>query len=294
MVDIFISYSHSDKEFAEKLAQALEARPARFRVWRDENELLPAEVFFKKIKSALQRSNSTIVIWSEASRNSSRVHREASIADYLGTLIQVSIDGSDPPDMYRDQYTLKFLQNVSAVDRKSQQFVDLVKTLAKMKCKKRVYALTKYIIAIAITSLFSAILFWSGARSNADSEQLRILQGTVSLNTDTQNRGRPISSPIKGDCNANEQPGGGTDIGIVYDEIEFETAFINDPVVHIGLSNINVGESDPANIEDVKVLRLKVRIDDVSRTGFTYSFATWCDTTVHSAEANWIAISTPK
>lgn len=73
---IFVSYSHSDKDFAHRLATRLVADKAN--VWVDEWELHVGDSITRKIEDALEDASALIVVLSQASVESEWVRRELS------------------------------------------------------------------------------------------------------------------------------------------------------------------------------------------------------------------------
>lgn len=88
---------------------------------------------------------------------------------------------------------------------------------------------------------------------------------------------RPIDDgsqcPANNDANRGEQNG----------RITFAKPFSKAPNVTIGISEINTNNGE--------IGRLRVRVLSVDDKGFTYEFYTWCDTSIVSATANWVAVS---
>jgi hypothetical protein len=68
-------------------------------------------------------------------------------------------------------------------------------------------------------------------------------------------------------------------------KVKFKKPFAQPPVVSIGMTSIDSGI--PANTG----MRLTVAVTSVQKDGFSYSFGTWCNTSIASAQANWIAVS---
>ena len=64
MHDIFISYSHKDKEWVSKLAGTLESKG--YKVWWDK-ELLASQDFASMIEEALNASKCILTVWSSHS-----------------------------------------------------------------------------------------------------------------------------------------------------------------------------------------------------------------------------------
>lgn len=94
MAEVFISYARSTAETAQAMARAL--REAGYSVWIDDD--LPAHRDFPTvIEENLRAAKAVVVIWSAEARRSRWVPAEADVAHGLGTLVQVSLDGAEPP-----------------------------------------------------------------------------------------------------------------------------------------------------------------------------------------------------
>ena len=94
MAELFVSYSHADRQPVSKLAGALQADGHE--VWWDDR-LRAYHDFGAEIEASLRRSNCAIVAWSSAARNSLWVRAEATAAWESRKLVQVSLDGATPP-----------------------------------------------------------------------------------------------------------------------------------------------------------------------------------------------------
>ncbi|MGI8611010.1 MAG: TIR domain-containing protein [Sphingomicrobium sp.] len=94
MADVFISYARSTNEEAERVAQAL--RATGYSVWRDD-ELPAHRTYADVIEERLKSAKAVVVIWSAEAAKSQWVRAEADAARELGTLVQISIDGTVPP-----------------------------------------------------------------------------------------------------------------------------------------------------------------------------------------------------
>lgn len=173
MTDAFISYSHSDAAFAEALGVALEAQ--RLSVWRDQRMLLPSDNFSEKIRGAIRNSSSVIVIWSESSRASEWVHREASIADYARKLVQVCIDSAPPPSMYGAQLAANFPESKVPIDRDSKAFLSLVKVVKRRKAGA---IMSKFFVAavgsVAIALMAAMYVLLEARVSGAEGSLVRL------------------------------------------------------------------------------------------------------------------------
>ena len=94
MADVFVSYARPDEPQSERVAEAL--RAAGYRVWRDD-ELPAHRAYSEVIEERLKSANAVVVLWSADAAKSQWVRAEADAARGLGTLVQVSLDGSMPP-----------------------------------------------------------------------------------------------------------------------------------------------------------------------------------------------------
>ena len=94
MSDVFVSYARSTEPQAKQIVKALEVEG--FSVWRDDQ--IPAHrPYAQVIEERLKASKAVLVIWSADAAKSQWVRAEADAARELGTLIQVTIDGTLPP-----------------------------------------------------------------------------------------------------------------------------------------------------------------------------------------------------
>ncbi len=94
MSDIFISYARSTEDQAKRVAEALQQRG--YSVWRD-NELPAHRTYADVIEERLKAAKAVVVIWSADAVKSQWVRAEADAARGLGTLVQLSVDGTIPP-----------------------------------------------------------------------------------------------------------------------------------------------------------------------------------------------------
>jgi hypothetical protein len=78
--DVFISYNHADKKFANKLVCDLEEN--RLKVWRDESALLAGQGIATEVSNGIQKSRSLICILSPRSVQSKWVKTELDKAVY--------------------------------------------------------------------------------------------------------------------------------------------------------------------------------------------------------------------
>ena len=97
MTDIFISYSHRDHAFVDRLEAAL--ADAGFSVFRDTMLHLGPQ-WDREIEEALDRAKCVLVVWSKNSVASDEVLNEAFHAQKAGKLIPLKIDDAKLPYQY--------------------------------------------------------------------------------------------------------------------------------------------------------------------------------------------------
>ncbi|WP_089729350.1 toll/interleukin-1 receptor domain-containing protein [Candidatus Thiosymbion oneisti] len=92
-MNVFISYSHEDSEWANTLAERL--RSAGFGVWDPETELYPGDNFALKIAEALENADAMVALVSPDAMASEWVRREIDFAlgasQFSGRLIPVVV-----------------------------------------------------------------------------------------------------------------------------------------------------------------------------------------------------------
>ena len=94
MSDVFVSYARSTEAQAQSIAEAL--RALGYSVWRDD-EIPAHKPYAEVIEERLRASKAVLVIWSADAAKSQWVRAEADAARELGTLVQVTVDGTMPP-----------------------------------------------------------------------------------------------------------------------------------------------------------------------------------------------------
>jgi adenylate cyclase len=94
MPDVFISYARTTEPQAKAIAAAL--REKGYSVWRDD-EIPAHKPYAEVIEERLKSSKAVVVIWSAEAARSQWVRAEADAARELGTLVQVTVDGTMPP-----------------------------------------------------------------------------------------------------------------------------------------------------------------------------------------------------
>lgn len=94
MVDLFISYSRTNRDTVRRLADAI--GQLGYAVWWDEE--LPAHLSYGEvITEKIGEAKATLVVWSTASAASEWVRAEADMARNQKKLIQTAIDDCVPP-----------------------------------------------------------------------------------------------------------------------------------------------------------------------------------------------------
>ena len=94
MSDVFVSYARATEPQAKAIAEALRAQG--YSVWRDD-EIPAHKAYAEVIEERLRSSKAVLVIWSADAAKSQWVRAEADAARELGTLVQVTVDGTMPP-----------------------------------------------------------------------------------------------------------------------------------------------------------------------------------------------------
>lgn len=102
MSNIFISYSSEDRDWARRLAQALEKEG--WSVWWD-RKIAVGKTYSRVIEAELEAADCVMVIWSEHSVASDWVVAEAAEGLERNLLVPVSIDNAKPPLIFRQIQT---------------------------------------------------------------------------------------------------------------------------------------------------------------------------------------------
>jgi TIR domain len=110
LADIFISYTHRDRELARKIAETLQLAGAT--VWWD-RELIAGDDFDHSILEQLKAAGCVIVIWTEASVLSAYVRDEAQTGVKEKKLIPLAAAGVDPPLGFGRFHTIQMGSDVS-------------------------------------------------------------------------------------------------------------------------------------------------------------------------------------
>lgn len=103
MGQIFLSYSHKDRNCAVQLARVLEG--AGHSVWWD-RRISGGEEFGAEIEAELDKCDVVLVAWSSESVKSRWVRDEAAAGGDKGILVPITIDGSRPPMGFRQFHTI--------------------------------------------------------------------------------------------------------------------------------------------------------------------------------------------
>lgn len=103
MSDVFISYSHENRETARRFAQALQSEGLS--VWWDD-AVRSGEAFDEKIEQALRGAKAVVVLWSKPSVASRWVRAEATLADRNKTLVPAMIEPCERPIIFELTHTV--------------------------------------------------------------------------------------------------------------------------------------------------------------------------------------------
>jgi hypothetical protein len=106
MTDVFLSYAREDRERAEILARAFEARG--WTVWWD-RRIVAGQAFDVAIERELEAARSIVVLWSRLSTTSEWVKNEAAFASERGVLVPVLIDDVKLPLEFRRRQTVQLV-----------------------------------------------------------------------------------------------------------------------------------------------------------------------------------------
>lgn len=115
--DIFISYSHQDQSFVDRLVRDLEDR--RLKVWRDGFILLPGQRFIQKIYNGIATSRCLLCVLSRKSVKSKWVDKELNFAVIRSlergpdkiAVIPTLIEKCRIPDVLCDLHCVSFQDN---------------------------------------------------------------------------------------------------------------------------------------------------------------------------------------
>ena len=125
MSHVFISYARSTEAAATGIAQAL--RDLGFKVWRDDQ--LPANrAYADVIEERLNEAAVVLVLWSAEAAKSHWVRAEADKALNLGSLVQVTLDGTLPPMPFNQVQCAK----VTSWDGSSSSWTKLLESIADL------------------------------------------------------------------------------------------------------------------------------------------------------------------
>src|SRR4030095_2977065 len=101
MADVYLSYSHADRDAADRLATIL--KRMGFTVWRDVTQL-SSPGLDSEIPRQLSVASAVVVLWSAHSVHSEWVRHEAAFAKAQGTFLPVLLECIDlPPELRHDE-----------------------------------------------------------------------------------------------------------------------------------------------------------------------------------------------
>jgi hypothetical protein len=95
MTDVFVSYSHQDREIADRLVARLKARG--WTVYWDPH-LRTGDEWKETVEAKVREACTVVVLFSTAASRSQWVRAEAAIGKERGVLLPVLLDMSQPPD----------------------------------------------------------------------------------------------------------------------------------------------------------------------------------------------------
>lgn len=102
IADVFISYASEDREFARRVATAIEREG--WSVWWD-RQILAGRTFDREIERELDGAGCIVVLWSSASIDSEWVRNEAARAAEREVLVPARIEDVRPPLEFRRKQT---------------------------------------------------------------------------------------------------------------------------------------------------------------------------------------------
>jgi DNA/RNA endonuclease G (NUC1) len=98
-VDIFVSYTHVDRERVRPLVELLETEG--WTVWWDRG-IAPGEPWLPELEAEIAKARAMVVVWSKTSVNSQWVLHEAGLGLEKQTLVPVMLDVDAPPAEFSD------------------------------------------------------------------------------------------------------------------------------------------------------------------------------------------------
>jgi hypothetical protein len=135
--DVFISYQSSDKEYADRVCEALERQ--NISCWIAPRDIPIGAEWAAAIVEGLQRCHCFVVILSSNSTSARQISREAELADDRKLpIFTLRIEDVEPPPGL-----LYFLGNVQWVDAFDGQFDSAVARLAEVVCRTGTYPAEK-------------------------------------------------------------------------------------------------------------------------------------------------------
>lgn len=113
MEEVFVSYTHQDTTPVATIVGRLVGRGHS--VWWD-RRLLGGADFGAEIQAALAASKCAVVAWSKAAKYSLWVRAEANSAREAGKLVQLTLDGTEPPLPFSMLHSLDFRNDDGSPD----------------------------------------------------------------------------------------------------------------------------------------------------------------------------------
>ena len=127
MSAIFLSYAHQDKEFAQRLANALAQQGSE--IWWDQR-LAPGQRFADVIAERLAKASCIVVLWSKYSVISDWVIDESGEGKRRGILVPATVDGVAPPIGFRQLHVANLVDwDGNASDTRLTGLIDAINSL---------------------------------------------------------------------------------------------------------------------------------------------------------------------
>src|SRR5262245_44031660 len=125
MADVFLSYTHSDERIAERLAHRL--TESGWSTWWD-RQLLSGDNYRTEIQRQLDDARCVVVLWSKAALASRWVNDEADAGINTGRLVQVIVEGLEPPLGFR---SVQYVEMSGGTDLGDDAFQRLAAAITK-------------------------------------------------------------------------------------------------------------------------------------------------------------------
>jgi hypothetical protein len=117
-MSVFISYSHADQDFVDRLS--LRLLNENIKVWRDEYKLSAGDSLTARIKDAIERASFLCVVISDSALASEWVRREIEVGllreadSYRLTIIPLLLKDVEIPEPLKDRLWVDFRRDIAA------------------------------------------------------------------------------------------------------------------------------------------------------------------------------------